>query len=172
MDVDELQQRIDQELKALPAPRAPETLLPRVLAATVRRKPAPWYARPWLAWPLRWQVASVVVLLALGAGLSMLLFEPSVRVGLPSQSTVGPAPHSTVSPAPRPTVAVTDRIVRPLAAVTTTLEQASALVRACWKAVIAPFASWLLVAALSLSLACGALWSALERQALGGASRQ
>ncbi len=156
MAIDELQQLIDRELKALPAPRAPQTLLPRVLAATVHAKPGRWYARPWLEWPRRWQLASATVLLALGIGLAIV-------VG------VGPGPHSPAGP---PGVsAVADRILRPLATVAVTLEQASALVRACWAVLLAPIASWLLVMALSLSLACGALWSALERNALGGAQR-
>lgn len=49
--------RLHRELGRLPYPRAPHTLLPRVLAAIAR----PWYAREWLAWPLPWQVASLAL---------------------------------------------------------------------------------------------------------------
>ncbi len=164
MDIDELQRLVDRELKALPGPRAPETLLPRVLAATIRRKPAPWYARPWLAWPLRWQLASAFVLLVLGAGVSMMILRqptaPPVAV---------PAAHVAATPAaPAPPSGVLDSVAR----IARTFSQAAAVTRACWSAVLEPFATWLLVVALSLSLACGALWSALERTALGGAPRQ
>ena len=58
---------LDRELRRLPVPRAPRTLLPRVLAATVHN-PA---ARPtgWLTWPLAWQLASIAaVVLALTGG--------------------------------------------------------------------------------------------------------
>ena len=79
MNADDLQDVIDRELRDLPAPRAPQTLLPRVLAATVGRKPAPWYARPWLEWPRVWQVASATVLVATGVGLAMLM-EAALRV--------------------------------------------------------------------------------------------
>ena len=69
VDFDEL----DRALSELPAPRAPRTLLPRVLAATVDN-PA---ARPtgWLTWPLAWQVAIPLSILAIVvAGLLTLLF--------------------------------------------------------------------------------------------------
>lgn len=155
MDTDDLQQLIDRELKALPAPGAPGSLLPRVLAATVRRK-APWYARPWLAWPHQWQLASVALLMALGVALSMVLAAPPKPVGPPVLRTAAAAPSS----------------VGPVAAVANTLEQAATLMRVCWKVLLEPMAFWLLVLAVSLSLACAALWSALERAALGGASQQ
>lgn len=57
MDPADLERLLDRELKQLRAPHAPDTLLPRVLAATVRREaPAP---RGWSTWPLAWQVASL-----------------------------------------------------------------------------------------------------------------
>ena len=51
----ELQQRIDRELKSLPGLRAPETLLPRVLAAVRHWADRPWYARAWFTWPMWWR---------------------------------------------------------------------------------------------------------------------
>lgn len=68
----DLEQRVDRELRRLPAPRAPHTLLPRVLAAVEAWVNRPWYTRAWFTWPLGWQVASVAVLALAIAGLWML----------------------------------------------------------------------------------------------------
>jgi len=57
----ELERLADRELRRLPAPRAPETLLPRVLAAVAAWSQRPWYSRAWFTWPLAWQAVSVVV---------------------------------------------------------------------------------------------------------------
>lgn len=68
----DLEQRVDRELRRLPAPRAPQTLLPRVLAAVEAWVNRPWYTRAWFTWPLGWQVASVALLALAFAGLWML----------------------------------------------------------------------------------------------------
>lgn len=57
---DRLEREIGQALRSLPAPRAPRTLLPRVLAAVQR----PWYARAWRRWPVEAQLASAIGLVA------------------------------------------------------------------------------------------------------------
>ncbi len=49
---------LDYELQRLPAPRAPRTLLPRVMAAVELRASTPWYSRAWVTWPRALQVAS------------------------------------------------------------------------------------------------------------------
>jgi len=151
MNTDDLEQLVDRELKRLPGPRAPERLLPRVLAATVERPPAPWYARPWLAWPLAWQTASVALLAALVAGLVLV---PPVLQQAPWQ---GAAP-ATAAPA--------GGVVAGLEA----MRQASTLVRVLCRLIVEPLASVLLVLAVSLSLACAALWAALEKFSLGEGS--
>jgi hypothetical protein len=65
---DDLERLIDRELKHLPVPRAPRSLLPRVMAAIEAPRLQPWYSRPWLSWPRVWQGVSVacVAVLALG----------------------------------------------------------------------------------------------------------
>lgn len=68
----DLEQRVDRELRRLPAPRAPHTLLPRVLAAVDAWLNRPWYTRAWFTWPLGWQVASVALLALAFAGIWML----------------------------------------------------------------------------------------------------
>jgi len=65
---DGLEREIHRELAALDPPRAPATLLPRVLAAVDR----PWYGRAWLTWPMAAQVASVLATMALIGGLATM----------------------------------------------------------------------------------------------------
>jgi hypothetical protein len=142
MNPDDLERLIDGELKRLPAARAPRTLLPRVLSATVQRRPAPWYARPWLTWPAAWRAASLVAV-AGGAAATML-----ARSWLPA-SAEGPGP---------------------LATLLDTLDTASAVVRVSWRVLLEPLAFSVVAATLVLSLACAALWSVLNRFALGGVS--
>jgi hypothetical protein len=66
---------LDRELKDLPLPRAPRTLLPRVLAATVNRAPLP-AATGWSTWPLGWRIVACAPLVALIAGIWMLMTAP------------------------------------------------------------------------------------------------
>jgi hypothetical protein len=62
MSFDELERRVHDELRHLPDPLAPATLLPRVLAAVDAWARRPWYARAWFTWPLGWQMASIAAL--------------------------------------------------------------------------------------------------------------
>jgi len=57
---DDLEARVDRALRRLPQPHAPQTLLPRVLAAVEAWHERPWYTRAWFAWPLAWRVLSIV----------------------------------------------------------------------------------------------------------------
>lgn len=68
LDNDTLATAIDRELRQLPTPHAPKTLLPRVLAAADAWARRPWYTRAWFAWPAGWRAASVaaVTLLVFG----------------------------------------------------------------------------------------------------------
>lgn len=68
-DNDDLAAAVDRELRRLPAPHAPETLLPRVLAAVDAWARRPWYTRAWFAWPAVWRAASVAALALLVFGL-------------------------------------------------------------------------------------------------------
>ncbi len=51
--------RISRALKQLPALRAPNTLLPRVMAAVHAWAGRAWYQRAWFTWPIGWQLATV-----------------------------------------------------------------------------------------------------------------
>ena len=59
---------VDRALKGLPAPRAPRTLLPRVMAAVETRAAASSAPRPWVDWPLVWQMASAALVIVFASG--------------------------------------------------------------------------------------------------------
>ena len=67
----ELEARIDHELKTLRPLHAPGSLAPRVMAEIERRAAVPWYRRAWQSWPVALQAASMVVLLL---GFAILCF--------------------------------------------------------------------------------------------------
>ena len=75
-DNDDLEALVDRELRRLPLPRAPQSLLPRVMAAVEALAQRPWYTRAWFAWPLGWRVVSLVPL-ALFAYLVWIWNPPS-----------------------------------------------------------------------------------------------
>ena len=143
---------LDRELKQLPAPRAPQTLLPRVMAAVALEERKPWYARPWMAWPPLAQAASVVLVGALAAVVwSLWPNLPQIAAGSGSPMAV-----ATVS-------WVTGVVER--------ATQVSTVVRALWQVLLGPIAIIVLVLTLIVSLACAAAWTAIRRTALGGASQ-
>jgi hypothetical protein len=73
MSEPDLETIVHRELRRLPGPRAPQTLLPRVMNAVQALAERPWYTRAWVTWPLGWQVASVLALTAIVAGGALLL---------------------------------------------------------------------------------------------------
>ena len=64
----DLERHVDGALADLPPLSAPDTLLPRVLAAVQAWAERPWYQRAWLTWPVGLQVASAVLLCLVVAG--------------------------------------------------------------------------------------------------------
>jgi hypothetical protein len=56
---------VGRELRRLPVPRAPQTLLPRVLAAVQAWAQRPWYERAWFTWPVGLQIASIAALIVI-----------------------------------------------------------------------------------------------------------
>src|ERR1043166_6696726 len=83
----ELERQIDRELKQLPTPHAPRTLMPRVLAELRRRAELPWYQRARFTWPRQWQVVSVAALAAVVAGIAMLM--PEIHPGASASRVAG-----------------------------------------------------------------------------------
>ena len=76
----DLEQLVDSELKRLPTPNAPRTLLPRVLAAVAVQEQHAKPARGWTMWPRGWQFAGGAVAAAVFVGLWRLaaLAQPSI----------------------------------------------------------------------------------------------
>ena len=72
LEPDDLERRIGSALRALPEPRAPRTLSPRVMAAVAARANRPWYRREWVVWPRGWQMASALLLTAMLLGVVVL----------------------------------------------------------------------------------------------------
>jgi hypothetical protein len=81
MDPAELDRMLDQELRALPRPSAPRTLLPRVMAAAAA---AAEQARPvetgWSTWPRAWQAVSAAAVLICAAAAGWLIVAPPAPV--------------------------------------------------------------------------------------------
>lgn len=64
---------LDAALARLATVRAPETLLPRVMAATRPLTARPWYARTWDTWPIVHQRVSVAVCLLILAAMTLTM---------------------------------------------------------------------------------------------------
>jgi hypothetical protein len=69
----DLETVFDRQLHRLPRPSAPDTLLPRVMAAVRAWSTRPWYQRTWFTWPIGLQAASLALFagVLLGAGLAL-----------------------------------------------------------------------------------------------------
>jgi hypothetical protein len=145
----DLEQLVDAELKRLATPRAPRTLLPRVLAATA----APQHAKPargWAFWPRAWQFAGAVVAAAVLVGIWKLaaLSRPFISDLLPSGG------------------------FSRAASVTRGADDVVTVVRVLWDVLLQPVATYVSILAISFALACALLWTAVERLAPGGASQR
>jgi hypothetical protein len=60
----DLEARIDRCLKDLPNLAAPPGLIARTLNALAQPAPSPWYARPWVEWPVAARATVLVLTLA------------------------------------------------------------------------------------------------------------
>lgn len=146
----DLEQIVDAELKRLPTPRAPRTLLPRVLAAAAAQEQHARPARGWAMWPRRWQFAGGLIAAALFVGIWRLV------------SFAQPYIADVLS------IGGFDRA----ASVTRSADEAAAVVRVVWDVLLQPVATYVSVLAISLALACALLWTAVERLAPGGAPQR
>jgi hypothetical protein len=140
----DLETLVGRELRRLPMPRAPHTLLPRVLAAVEAWAQRPWYERAWFTWPLGWQVASIATLILIVSGGGVLL-PKTIAVAGASASTLTGRVMEDVAPAAQ------------LAEVTTN----AALV--IWRALLQPVIGYAFAIVLLMWLACAAFGAALSR---------
>jgi hypothetical protein len=71
MDYDkQLEKEIDRQLRDLPELTAPTGLIGRVMREIAARAQLPWYRQTWQSWPLALQALSLLLFLAMFAGLS------------------------------------------------------------------------------------------------------
>ena len=133
-----------RDLRRLPAPRAPQTLLPRVLAAVQAWSERPWYAREWFTWPVAWQLASVSALMVILAGGVMVI--PTVQAELREIT-------------PRLTPAVLTTLPQLVLALATTVNTT----RVLWHIVIQPFLPYVAVLVGLMCLMCAMAALALNR---------
>jgi hypothetical protein len=146
MNGTDLETRIDRALRRLPAPRAPQTLLPRVLAAVQEWSQRPWYARAWFTWPIGGQIVSAAALILVVVGGALLTAS--------AQTVVDQA------------------ATRLLSGVMPVAHRAEAMLNAArvvWHAVIAPLAVYAGAVVVLMWLACVAFATALGHVAFGRA---
>ncbi len=145
MDPQDLESLIDRELRRLPEPRAPRSLLPRVMAAVAEAR-RPWYARAWRTWPIGLQIASALGGLVALAAMSLAL--PIVQASLVADS----------SPFWTDVITRVGRFVMHA-------EDLGHAAEVVWRALVAPVATAALVPVLMMCAASLALGAALSRLA-------
>ena len=145
MDVrTDLERAVQRELRRLPEPIAPVTLLPRVLAAVQQWSQRPWYAREWFTWPIGWQVISVAVFAGL-VGAGVMVFP-----------TAEQAIATTVA-------ARTATATAALAGAVGHAEAAVAAGRIIWRALAEPLVPYAFGVVVLMCVACAAFGTALNR---------
>jgi hypothetical protein len=117
-------------------------------AGAQARRPAA--ARPWLAWPVGWQIASVAALLACAAGLAWLWPGAEAVIGRAFSPVVDGAAAMALDVADRSSLAIT--VARVL------------------RALVQSIAGYALAIVFVMGAACATLGAALNRVALGGHS--
>lgn len=149
MTPDDLEREMHRALAALPAPRAPRSLRPRVLAAI---EPVPIVGRPWFTWPWPLQVGAVLggLALALALAWNWPLLVGAITARLPE------------------TVRAALGLVDSAAVTGSALGRA---VEVTWLGVVMPLAKLVLVLTVVLCTACAACVAALGRLAPGGVSQ-
>ena len=157
MNPADLERAVSRNLRQLPLPRAPRTLLPRVMAAVHALASRPWYAREWLTWPLGWQVASATALTAVV--IAVLLLIPAAR----STAQVAAA---SLAPGTVATVIDATELVGHTAGKAGATKSAVWIV---WRVVVAPFVGYAVVVVALMCLACAAFATALNHLAFGKA---
>jgi hypothetical protein len=140
----DLETLVGRELRQLPLPRAPQTLLPRVLAAVQAWGQRPWYERAWFSWPPGWQLASIAVLLLSVGGGAVLL-----------PATIGAASAAAA--------ALTEELLKNVAPVAQRAEAAANAAQVIWRALLQPLVTYAFALVVVMCVACAAFGAALNR---------
>lgn len=140
----ELEGQVDRELKALPQPEAPSTLVPAVMRAVAlaATRETPWYSRAWLLWPRTAQAASLALVVL--AGVAFWREAPAVWAWAMSVA-------SAAAPTPAWVTGLFDQI-----------GQVMAVARLPWH-VLQPVVSYFALLALAASLTLAAFWHAFTK---------
>ena len=141
MNPQDLERLADRELRRLPSPRAPHTLLPRVMAAVETWVARPWYSRAWFTWPIGWQAVSVTALALLVTG--AVFFAPRAQAA-------ASAAIATV------------QIMAGGVADATPVETTAHSARILWRTLLEPLATYALVVVVLMVLACAVFGTALN----------
>jgi hypothetical protein len=150
-DEPDLERTVDAALRQLPAPRAPDTLMPRVMAAVSARASRPRYAQPWSTWPLPWQGASLATFALLVAGLGVAL--PAVGAAVEQRLFGVPDWADGIS------------------ALSRSFGATAEVARVLWRVLVQPIAGCLILLVAAASMTCVATGAALARVTTGGMSR-
>lgn len=146
----ELERFVRRGLRALPAPRAPHTLLPRVLAAARAWSQRPWYTREWLTWPLGWQLGSAaLLLLTIVAGFGQV---PAIQFRIVDA-----------------TASFASTIEFDLPRFAGGLHVSASAIRVIWRALVQPFLPYAFVLIVLMSAASATVVIALNRVMFGRA---
>lgn len=145
----DLEAIVARELRQLPMPRAPHTLLPRVLAAVQKWTLRPWYERAWLTWPLGWQVVSLAALVLLVAGSALLLLN--IRAVAAGVTSMFP-----------------DGVAGDVAGIAQGLEITTTAALVLWRTLVKPFVAYAFALVVLMCLACAAFGTALNQVVTGG----
>ena len=148
VDPEQFEEILGARFRQLPMPRAPRTLLPRVMAAAQQWARRPWYARAWFTWPLGWQVASIAVFCAIGACAVMAV--PTV------ESAAARIASAYIASTGGDVVGAGGR-----------LEATMNAVVILWRAIVKPIAPYVFAFAALMGGACAVFAAALNHLAFG-----
>lgn len=143
----ELEALADKSLRQLPLPRAPRTLVPRVMQAVHAWASKPWYARGWFTWPAGWQAALIAGLFLLAGASAGLLPGVSEALG------------ETMS-------ALTGGMTSDVSAMARRVEVTASTAQVVWRVLVQPFVAYLFGLVALMCVACAAFGAALNRVVL------
>jgi hypothetical protein len=141
-------------LRALPQPRAPHTLLPRVLTAVTAWSLRPWYARAWFTWPREGQVTGLAALCAAAAG-GLLLLAAAAQAAVARLLAVPGG-----------------RVMHAAAAVADGLAVAADAGQVVWGTLVQPIAPYAAAIVILMCVACAVFGLALNQVVLGRMSER
>ena len=149
----DLEALVRNAISELPQPRAPHSLLPRVLATVNAWSRQPWYARAWFTWPRGGQVAAVAAVSTMAASAFVVLLTM----------------HAAVA---RVTAVPGRRIARAIDAAGEYLAIATDVGQVLWGTLGEPLAGYASAVVIVMCFACAVFGAALNHVVLGRMSER